>query len=201
MSIYTTLLAIFLCVLQVAAFKASVKMSTGGVSRRDFFAKSFAGAAAGAFVSTSAASAANYFGDKDKYPGVVKPSDAVIDQELLGTDSVKNGIESLKKYSASTKELQSQMAKDGQAAINSEVRKTFEVSKLRCALNDVNVVFDEDTQRGTDRLIRDIIQDVFEVENVSRVKEGVPRSTRKIETINKRLQKLDKAFTDVLAFF
>jgi len=44
-------------------------------------------------------------------------------------------------------------------------------------------------------------QDVFELENVSRQKEGIPRTDRKVQLVNKRLEKLDKALTDILNFF
>jgi hypothetical protein len=61
-------------------------------------------------------------------------------------------------------------------------------------------VFDEDTQRGTDRLIRIILQDITELSVASKLKAGISRSERRIEAINKKLEKLSKAFEDYLAF-
>jgi len=82
------------------------------------------------------------------------------------------------------------------------VNKDFDFAELRDSLNKVNnAVFSEDTQRGTDRLVRIILQDVNELEMASRVKPGTQRSDNKIALINKKLNKLDNAFAELLAFF
>ena len=44
----------------------------------------------------------------------------------------------------------------------------------------VNTALDEDTQRGTDRLIRATIQDITEIEVSGILKPGIPRSERKV---------------------
>jgi hypothetical protein len=54
------------------------------------------------------------------------------------------------------------------------------VGKIRLLLNQFNVAFSEDTQRGTDRLIRNIIQDVTELEREAVVKPGKQRSPVKV---------------------
>lgn len=45
-------------------------------------------------------------------------------------------------------------AKDSQADILPKVKSTFKFAEFRQVLNGVNDVFDEDTQRGTDLIIR-----------------------------------------------
>ncbi len=45
-------------------------------------------------------------------------------------------------------------AKDSQADILPKVKSTFKFAEFRQVLNGVNGVFDEDTQRGTDLIIR-----------------------------------------------
>jgi len=160
------LLAVFLTVFQASAFltpstcrsQSPVVMSAENLNRREFLSKAVAGVAVGAFLGERSASAANYFGDKDAYPAVIKPQDAVIDDELLKSADVQANLTKVKEYSAGVKDMRVAMSKDPQADINKTVRATLEVSKLRNALNGVNVVFDEDTQRGTDRLIRGVVQ-------------------------------------------
>ena len=44
----------------------------------------------------------------------------------------------------------------------------------------MNTALDEDTQRGTDRLIRATIQDITEIEVSGILKPGIPRSERKV---------------------
>jgi len=181
---------------------AVVTMSSGKFIRRDFICKSLQGAAALVAISPFEKSyAANYFGDKEAYPEVVKPKDAIKNMELQKSSEVQGNLGKLNDYLSIVKELKADMVKDSQALINKKVRASLEVSKLRNVLNGVNVVFDEDTQRGTDRLIRDIIQDVFELENVTQLKSGATRSARKITVVNKRLEKLEKALTELLKFF
>lgn len=45
-------------------------------------------------------------------------------------------------------------AKDPQADVLPKIKETFRFAEFRKVLNDVNDVFDEDTQRGTDLIIR-----------------------------------------------
>mmetsp|Transcript_3822 Transcript_3822/g.5023 ORF Transcript_3822/g.5023 Transcript_3822/m.5023 type:complete len:136 (-) Transcript_3822:547-954(-) len=90
------LLAVFLTVFQASAFltpstcrsQSPVVMSAENLNRREFLSKAVAGVAVGAFLGERSASAANYFGDKDAYPAVIKPQDAVIDDELLKSADV-----------------------------------------------------------------------------------------------------------------
>jgi len=89
---------------------------------------------------------------------------------------------------------------DDQVDLGPLVRKYLEASQLRDDLNTVNSIFDEDTQRGTDRLIRGILQDVTELELANKQKAGVKRSDRRLATINAKLAKLGCAFKDYLKF-
>lgn len=83
----------------------------------------------------------------------------------------------------------------------SKVRDTIDVSSLRDSLNKINSVFSEDTQRGTDRLVRLILQDVNELEAASRKRPGVERSDKRVVQISKKLTKLDGAFGEILSYF
>jgi hypothetical protein len=56
-----------------------------------------------------------------------------------------------------------QLEANTQIDLGPGIQKYFPFPKIRAALNDVNEALDEDTQRGTDRLIRNVIQDITEV--------------------------------------
>jgi hypothetical protein len=90
--------------------------------------------------------------------------------------------------------------KNPQTDVGGYVRKEFDFVKVRSELNIINTAFDEDTQRGTDRIIRNILQDITEVETSNKQKEGVERSERRLEILKGKLVKLDQAFSDILAF-
>lgn len=75
------------------------------------------------------------------------------------------------------------------------------MSSLRDSLNKVNTVFSEDTQRGTDRIVRIILQDVNELEAAGRQRPNTTRSDAKLKLINKKLKKLDAAFSELLTYF
>uniref|UniRef100_A0A7S2Y0S9 Uncharacterized protein n=1 Tax=Fibrocapsa japonica TaxID=94617 RepID=A0A7S2Y0S9_9STRA len=197
---------------QVSAFVApaghvqtrstQMTMKAGEVSRTEFITKSLIGATATLVASSAPASAYNYFGgDKAKYstPGVVDPKTASIDTDELS--KVKGDLDTLKGYLTTVKEFRAQMAKDPQTSLVADVQSKLDFGKMRTTLNNLNGVFDEDTQRGTDRLIRDTLQDVYELESSARQKPGVDRSPRKITLVNKKLEKLENVFTDLLAFF
>ena len=78
--------------------------------------------------------------------------------------------------------------------------KSLDFSSLRDTLNVLNTALDEDSQKGTDRLIRAIMQDITELEIANTQKDGIPRSPRRLEIMQGKLSKLDKAFSDYLAF-
>ena len=166
------------------------------------FLKQSAVAVAGLTAFSQSASAAKYFGDdKDLYPEVVRPSSAVRDSSKLTSSEVQGKITKIKEFLATGEELVATLSKDGQADVRPAIRKGFDSAKLRDALYGVsNEVFDEETQRGTDRIIRIIVQDAVEFEEASRQKPGVPRSTRRVGILKKKAEKIVAALKDFLEF-
>ena len=59
---------------------------------------------------------------------------------------------------------------------------------------------DEDTQRGTDRLIRVILQDLTEMEAANSQKDGIERSPRRVANMMAKLDKLQGSFDQFLLF-
>lgn len=146
------------------------------------------------------ASAAKYGGIGAGSPNVMDPKDADVDASILASSPVQNAIKSVEGYQAAVKSMLEALDKNPQTDVGGYVRKEFDFVKVRSELNIINTAFDEDTQRGTDRIIRNILQDITEVETSNKQKEGVERSERRLEILKGKLVKLDQAFSDILAF-
>ena len=123
-----------------------------------------------------------------------------MDKEILATPAVQAAVKTTAGYISAIREIRTQLEKDGQVDILPYVSKTLEVGSLRTALNTVNTVLDEDSQRGSDRIIRAAVQDIAELKVAAKIKEGVPRSDIRLGNVCRKLEKLEKTFVDVLAF-
>lgn len=131
--------------------------------------------------------------DKGK---VVKNLDA------MGKEKVKKSLGNLKELFNGIKNVRGEFEGDPKMFdVGSNVKKIVGgVAKLREDLNNVNEVFDEDTQKKTDRLVRGIIQDVEEVEVVSLIKGG-GRTEKKIERTRDWLTKVQGDFEKLLGLY
>jgi hypothetical protein len=148
----------------------------------------------------SAANAAKYGGFGAGSPEVLDPKEAIVDSEILASSAVQKALQGVKSYLSAVQSIQEALEKNPQADVGPFLRKEFDFSKLRTDLNTLNTAFDEDTQRGTDRLIRNIMQDITELETANKQKEGVERSERRLDIMKGKLAKLTQAFSDYLAF-
>lgn len=180
--------------------RQSVALSMAQKTSRAQFLQQTVAAAASLAVLPQNANAAKYGGFGAGSPEVLDPATAEVDAEILASEPVQKALSAVKGYASSAKEMQAILASDSQADIGPKVRKDFEFSQLRADLNTLNSAFDEDTQRGTDRLIRIILQDITELETANRQKAGVARSERRLDIMKGKLAKLEKAFNDYLAF-
>merc|ERR1711966_11222 len=109
-------------------------------------------------------------------PEVIDPKDAIIDEDVLKSESVQKAIDAVRAYKQSVVDMKSTLIADSQADIGPKVRKDFDFSVVRSDLNSINAALDEDTQRGTDRIVRAILQDITELEVTQKQKAGVARS-------------------------
>lgn len=146
------------------------------------------------------ANAAKYGSFGADSPNVLDPKTAIVDSDILASTSVQASISSVKKYLSSVQGMQAVLKQDSQANIGPSIRNDLDFVALRSDLNTLNSAFDEDTQRGTDRLIRIILQDITELETANKQKDGVARSERRLAIMNGKLEKLNQAFSDYLAF-
>lgn len=146
------------------------------------------------------ASAAKYGSFGAGSPEVLDPKSAIVDKEILESAPVQSAISALKVYLSAVKSMQADLKGNPQADISPTIRGKFDFVKLRADLNTANTAFDEDTQRGTDRIGRLILQDITELEVANKQKEGIQRSEKRLTIMTKKLDKLSKAFSDYLAF-
>merc|ERR1719453_3061676 len=131
-----------------------------------------------------------------------KPSDADVDDELLASKPVQDGLTNLKSYKSSASKLKTIFEADTSVALIPTIRKEFDFSKLRDDLNVVTTVFDDQTQLTTYRLARAILYDLTELENASRLKkEETSRTPKKIASVTKWFDKLDGDFAAFLKYF
>mmetsp|Transcript_6881 Transcript_6881/g.10141 ORF Transcript_6881/g.10141 Transcript_6881/m.10141 type:complete len:208 (+) Transcript_6881:117-740(+) len=185
-----------------APVRTNTAINAEQMSRSAFLQTSLTAAAA-TFVTLASpqeASAAKYGSVGRDSSAVLDPKDAIIDDEILATEAVQKSISNLKAYLNIVQKLKANVASNGQADIVPMIRTDLDFVALRGAMNTLTTAFDEDTQRGTDRLVRIIIQDISELEANSKLKEGIPRSEKRLVVINGKLDKLEKAFSDLLAF-
>ncbi|KAL3793893.1 hypothetical protein ACHAWO_013402 [Cyclotella atomus] len=169
-------------------------------TRTEFITQSVATIAASLAFLPGQANAAKYGGFGAGSPEVIDPKDAIVDADILGSSSVQKGLAAVRGYKQSVVDMKAILASDSQADIGSKIRKDFDFSVLRTDLNAINAALDEDTQRGTDRIVRAILQDITELEVSQKQKPGVPRSETRLNNVNKKLDKLEKSFDEYLAF-
>jgi hypothetical protein len=174
-------------------------MKTENTSRLQFIQQSVAAVTAFTLL-PNPANAAKYGSVGRGSPEVLDPKTAIVDDEILASAPVQKAIAAVKTYKESTTSIKAILEGNNQADIKANVRKELDLVQLRADLNTLNTAFDEDTQRGTDRLVRLIMQDVTELETTNKQKPGVPRSEIRLNIIYGKLDKLNKAFSDVLQF-
>lgn len=183
------------------AVRRDTSLSMTTESSRANFLKQLATSAAVVAVSLpSPANAAKYGGIGKGSPEVLDPKSAIIDDEVLKSDAVQNALAGVRQYLKSAKEISASLGQDSQLDVSPRIRKELEISTVRNDLNALNAAFDEDTQRGTDRLIRAILQDINELEIANKQKPGVTRSNIRLDNLKGKVNKLAKAFEDYLAF-
>mmetsp|Transcript_46989 Transcript_46989/g.69594 ORF Transcript_46989/g.69594 Transcript_46989/m.69594 type:complete len:209 (+) Transcript_46989:75-701(+) len=174
--------------------------AVNGESTRAAFLTQSAGLLGGLAFLPGAANAAKYGDFGRGSPEVLNPKDAIIDDEILASDAVQKSIQSVKSFRDVVKGLRESILSDSQAELGGTIRRELDFVKLRSDLNTVGTAFDEETQRGTDRLVRLVLQDITELETASKIKPGVPRSDKRKAIVVSKLDKLCKSFDEFLAF-
>ena len=131
---------------------------------------------------------------------IVGAKEAVLDPEALKSAGVQDAIKSLRSFESVAADLKKSLASDSQFDVQKVLRKDFEITKIRNTFNDLTVLFDKDTQKGTDIIQRGIIQDLVEIDNNSKLTPGKPRSDKKLAFLTDKLDKLQEAFQKLDAY-
>lgn len=170
------------------------------LDRLQFIQQTMAATAAAFTFLPNSANAAKYGSFGAGSPEVLDPSTAVVDEEILASESVQKAFAAVKSYKKTIEDIKATLDGNNQADVGPIIRKELDFVQLRADLNTLNSAFDEETQRGTDRLVRLIMQDVTELETANKQKPGVERSEKRLSIMYGKLEKLSKAFADYLAF-
>ena len=102
---------------------------------------------------------------------VISPKDAQLTEDAANNENVAAGKKALKNYISIAQSLCQDLQKDSQLDVRTRL-KELGGADVRTNLNKFNEAFSEDTQRGTDRLIRVALQDITELKKDAVVKEG-----------------------------
>mmetsp|Transcript_21020 Transcript_21020/g.33830 ORF Transcript_21020/g.33830 Transcript_21020/m.33830 type:complete len:209 (-) Transcript_21020:191-817(-) len=190
-----------------AAFAPASKPSTVSTSlhststtRGDFLNQVATLVVAGGLSTAAFPSAANAGWATGPGSAVLDPKEAIIDDDVLKSSPVQQALQEVSGYAALVSDMKESLKKDSQVNLGPIIKKKFDFGKLRADLNTLNSAFDEETQRGTDRLIRGILQDLTELEVANAQKDGVPRSDIRVAKMNAKLDKLQDAFNEYLKF-
>jgi hypothetical protein len=135
----------------------------------------------------------------DSTTGAITPQTAEIDTDLLKSSSVKDAINAIQKARTAVTTVQTTLQSNPQSSViaTSMIGDPY---KIRESCNVINTILDEDTQRYTDRLIRNIVQDLIEIDIAAAQKDGIARSTRRYDNVQNKLTKLAKSIDELLAF-
>ncbi|KAJ1429066.1 hypothetical protein B484DRAFT_449535 [Ochromonadaceae sp. CCMP2298] len=144
--------------------------------------------------------AANYGGFGSTYSEVLDPKKAEM-SETFKSDEVKTALDGVKAYSSAVATMRSDLAKNDQIALSTRLTSELSAGKLRTTLNTYNGAFSEDTQRGTDRLIRNILQDITELQREAIMKPGKERQETKVKLIEKRLAAAESSLIELASFY
>lgn len=147
----------------------------------------------------SVTQAAQYGGFGSKYSEVLDPKESVLSETGMNEDA-KAGLASLKTFIGSIQSAKADLAKDSNIELSQRLQSALNPAVVRSALNKYNTAFSEDTQRGTDRLIRLVLQDLTELDRETGVKDGRPRSEIKVNNCVKRLSAAEDALSQLAAF-
>ena len=131
---------------------------------------------------------------------IVKASDAVLDQDALSSPPVKKALDEFKGYAIGIVKLSNELKSNDQYDVAAVLKKDYDFVKVRATFNALTVVWDEDTQKGVDRITRGILQDLVETEAAAKFSDKGTRSAKKIALTQEKLTKLDGSFRKLFSY-
>ena len=131
---------------------------------------------------------------------IVKAGDAVLDKEALNSGPVKAALGDFKGYAIGIVNLQKALAANDQADVAKTLKTDYDFVKVRATFNALTPVFDEDTQKGVDRITRGILQDLVEAEAAAKFNDKGQRTPKKLALLSEKLTKLDGSFRKLFSY-
>ena len=122
---------------------------------------------------------------------IVKAKDVVLDEEALRSGAVQSALGEFKNYAVGIVRLREALAKDDQFDTSKVLKKDYDYVKVRATFNKLEPIWDEDTQKGVDRLMRGVLQDITEAEAAGKYNEAGARTPKKLTLLTSKLDKLD----------
>lgn len=180
------------------------------VSRRQALAQVLGGAVGAWALVANAPNASAVGGAGGSFSSTVFPKEGLsaltpgkvsVDQAIVKDPKTQQALKDLQEYRKKVAAIMAEFKGNPQMDVGGAIRKTFNLSVLRDDLNKVNLVFDEETQKSTDRVVRAIIQDIQEVETAAVVKKGYERSPKKVERTKRWIEQLEGDFDKLLGLY
>ena len=131
---------------------------------------------------------------------IVKADDAVLDEDALRSGSVQGALNEFKSYAVGVVKLREVLSNDNQFDVGKVLKKEYDIVKVRTTFNKLTPLWDEDTQRGVDRLTRGVIQDITEAEAASKYNDEGIRTPKKLTLLTAKLDKLDGSMRKLFGY-
>ena len=96
--------------------------------------------------------------------------------------------------------LKNELNSNDQFDVAGYLRKEYDFVQVRSTFNTLEAVFDEDTQKGVDRVMRGILQDLTEAEAAAKFNEEGVRTPKKLLSTKNKLEKLDGQFKKLFEY-
>lgn len=132
---------------------------------------------------------------------VTDPAKAVLEGDKARLKSLND---KLLNYLKACQLAKQNVAQDQNADILPFLSKAYAVSDMRPILNEISLMFDEDSQRGIDRLNRKVINDIYSLlSDVAPFKQNkdntgkLPRSRRRVEALVSKLTDLEAGLSGI----
>ena len=133
--------------------------------------------------------------DTSRDAGVV-----AIDKEQLAKPELQAGLKDLVATQGKINTLFESYKADNNVQLTAQLQ-SFSIVKLRDDLNKLTLALDEDTQIKTDKLVRVIIQDLVELDQATKLKEGAQRTPKKNAATTKWFTQTLGDFEKFIAYF
>mmetsp|Transcript_59079 Transcript_59079/g.121070 ORF Transcript_59079/g.121070 Transcript_59079/m.121070 type:complete len:270 (+) Transcript_59079:41-850(+) len=125
-----------------------------------------------------------------------------LNKDALKSKEVTTNLASIQASRDKLQSLYDAFKADNNAQLSAQVKGSFDIVKIRDEFNKLTfAVFDEDTQIKTDRIVRNSIQSLVELEQATKLKEGVARSPKRVAACDKWFRQSIAEFDAFLVYF